>query len=57
MQYKTLVFALLGFTGIASSMVIGDRSTSLATPEIEARTPPSIIAIADEVDEADEQDA
>ncbi|KAI0886581.1 uncharacterized protein GGS22DRAFT_158184 [Annulohypoxylon maeteangense] len=53
MLYKTVLFAFLGFTGIASSMVLGNRDSSVSNP-VEARTPPSIIAIADVVDEADE---
>ncbi|KAI1139316.1 hypothetical protein F5Y05DRAFT_412421 [Hypoxylon sp. FL0543] len=52
MLYKTVILALLGFTGIASSMVLGDRDTSLSQPE--ARAPPAIVAIADVVAENDE---
>ncbi|KAI0095825.1 hypothetical protein F4776DRAFT_669622 [Hypoxylon sp. NC0597] len=52
MLYKTVLFAILGFTGIASSMVLGNRDTSLSQPE--ARTPPAIIAIGDVVAEEDE---
>ncbi|KAI1103698.1 hypothetical protein F4804DRAFT_333007 [Jackrogersella minutella] len=53
MLAKTVLFALLGFTGIASSMVLGNRDSSVSSPA-EARSPPSIIAIGDVVDEADE---
>ncbi|KAI0891962.1 hypothetical protein F4806DRAFT_481254 [Annulohypoxylon nitens] len=53
MLYKTVLFAFLGFTGIASSMVLGNRDSSLSNP-VEARAPPAIIAISDVVAEEDE---
>ncbi|KAI2466189.1 hypothetical protein F4781DRAFT_434653 [Annulohypoxylon bovei var. microspora] len=53
MLYKTVLFAFLGFTGIASSMVLGNRDSALSNP-VDARAPPSIIAISDVVDAEDE---
>ncbi|KAI1459654.1 hypothetical protein F4805DRAFT_455453 [Annulohypoxylon moriforme] len=53
MLYKTVLFAFLGFTGIASSMVLGNRDTGVSN-QVDARTPPSIIAISDVVAEEDE---
>ncbi|KAI2635820.1 hypothetical protein GGS26DRAFT_589486 [Hypomontagnella submonticulosa] len=56
MLYKTFLLSFLGLNGLVSSMVIGERDSSLSSPA-EARSPPSIIAIVDVKSEEDEADA
>ncbi|KAI0381277.1 hypothetical protein F5Y04DRAFT_280808 [Hypomontagnella monticulosa] len=57
MLYKTFLLAFLGLNGLVSSMVIGERDSSLSSPAPEARSPPSIISIVDVMDAEDEAEA
>ncbi|KAI1372107.1 hypothetical protein F4677DRAFT_274620 [Hypoxylon crocopeplum] len=55
MLYKALLVTLLGFNGIVSAMVLGNRETTeVARSEEIAAIPPVIIGTAPVVDAADE---